>query len=168
MAGNGSKRPVEIETLNRVNPRNIRKLLWLTAKRCAVAALPFSTPVLAGGDFGEIRVTGFQIDTDHPDVFELRAVSEKDLLDWLGCNKFTVKGSFDSERWKKYKRPMSATTHQAAIEYLQSASESGETIGFGTMGAGLEKKESCVFESKGLFIEPVAGQLVVFSVHYPI
>ena len=63
---------------------------------------------------------------------------------------------------------MSATTHQAAIEYLQKASESGETIGFGTMGAGLEKQGSCVFESKGLFIEPVAGQLVVFSVHYPI
>ena len=54
------------------------------------------------------------------------------------------------------------------MEYLQKASESGEIVRFGTIGAGLTKLEPCVFESRGLFIEPAAGQVVVFSVHFPI
>lgn len=161
-------RPVEVESLESVSPCDNRKSLSLTARLCALVPLLLSASAIAGGDFGEIRITSFQTDPEQPDVFELRAVSQKELFDWRECNQFTVKGSFDSERWRKYKRPMSESTHQAALEYLQKSSVTGGTVAFGTIGAGLKKLESCVFESKGLFMEPVAGKVVVFSVHFPI
>ena len=113
-------------------------------------------------------MTSFKVDPAKPDVFELRAVSIMEYMDWQGCDVFTVKGSFDSERWRKYDRPMSTRTHQTAMDYLQNANESGETIRFGTIGAGLKKLDTCVFESKGLFIESFRGTPVVLSVHVPI
>lgn len=134
----------------------------------ALAVLLLSVSATAGGDFGEVRITDFQTNPEHPDEFEFRAVNERELFDWRECNQLTVKGSYDSLRWLRYKRPMSATKHHAALEYLKKASESGATIGFGTIGGGLKKLEACVFESKGLFMETAAGQLVVFSVHSPI
>jgi hypothetical protein len=147
---------------------NRRSSIWSAARLSALAALLFSASATAGGDFGEIRITSFQIDPEKADVFEFHAVSERELFVWRECSRLTIKGDYDSLRWLRYKRPMSATTHETALEYLQKASESGAKIGFGTIGSGLKKLEPCVFESKGLFVATAAGQLVVFSVHSPI
>lgn len=154
--------------MKNVRPCDNGKSFSLISRLCAFVSLLLSASANAGGDYGEIRITSVQIDPEQPDVFELRAVNQKELYYWSECSVFTVKGEFDSERWRKYKRPMSETTHQAALEYLHKSIGTGSVVYFGAMGAGLKKLESCVFESKGLFIEPVAGDVVVFSVHFPI
>lgn len=79
------------------------------------------------------------------------------------CEILSVEGEFDSERWVRYKRPMSTQTHKASIDLLLSSI--GKPVLFGIMGSGLKQISPCSYKSKGLFVEPYGGKGVVMSVH---
>ena len=114
----------------------------------------FSHAVMAGGSYHPVRVIGLEVQEDGM-TFLLRAETLIEPRPWMDseCKKIVVTGTFDSKRWKKYKRPMSLGTHLDSLAFLKKAESNQTVIMLGYIGNGLIKNKKCSYESKGLFLE---------------
>ena len=132
-----------------------------------IILLVSTTTVSGGGTFFPVKILKVEIDSTENLSFELKAmlINAGKNSEVGNCNIFIVKGYYDHDRWKKYKRPMSEETHRKSIELLKKACKSDNTILFGVMGDGLKEINKCLYESRGLFNETHGGKPVVLSVN---
>ncbi len=125
-------------------------------KKIAVLSMLISCQAIAGGSFSRVKVTSFIHDDTDIMRYEMKLATHDDGTNWKisafdNCDEITVKGFYDYQRWKNYRRPMTAKSHRQSIAYLITAMEMDKPIYFGTIGMGLVKKSDCTFESRGLF-----------------
>ncbi|PIE47002.1 MAG: hypothetical protein CSA42_05385 [Gammaproteobacteria bacterium] len=125
-------------------------------KRTAILLMFISCQAIAGGSSSPVKVTSFIHDDTNIMAYEMKLITHDDGTNWKisefdNCDEITVKGFYDYQRWKNYRRPMTAKTHRQSIAYLITAMETDKPIYFGTIGMGLIKKSHCTFESRGLF-----------------
>ena len=112
------------------------------------------TNAVAGGSFHPIQVTDLAIGKNGIS-FVLKAVTLNEPRAWMDqeCKSIVVKGTYDSKKWKKYKRPMSLQLHLESLSFLKQSKQSKNTVMFGYIGRGLIENEKCNYSSKGLFIQ---------------
>lgn len=127
------------------------------------------TPALAGGSYTPVKINSVTFDKRF-DTFSIVLSAHADSKlsfqsEFSGCDKVSVKGHFDHQRWKHYQRPMSPKTHKASLLALRNAMNNKQIINFGYIGMGLVKAGKCHYKSRGLFLEKWGKHLTVYSVN---
>lgn len=111
-----------------------------------------SSSTHAGGDHFPVKLIEFDANDTQFSFLAIPIAKEKNWMD-ASCQEIKVTGTYNSQKWRNYKKPMSQENHLQAIAVLKDAFEKQGKVNFGHLGNGLKRISDCIYESHGLWLE---------------